>query len=66
MHPLILYRLIDYASLSSAASIEGCAWVQLEVGLKALKARNSTAQGASPGNRNAKEIEPCKGGIDAC
>jgi hypothetical protein len=40
--------------------------VQLEVGLKALKARNSTAQGASPGNRNAKEIKPCKGGIDAC
>jgi hypothetical protein len=37
----------------------------MEVGLKALKARNSTTQGASPGHMNEKEIEPCKGGIDA-
>jgi hypothetical protein len=31
---------------------------------EALKARNSRAQGASPGNTDDNKIEPCKGGTE--
>ena len=40
--------------------------VQLEVGLKALKARNSKAQGVSPGGRMEQGIKPCKGETGSC
>jgi hypothetical protein len=40
--------------------------VQLEVRLKALKARNSKAQGASPGVTMEQWIKPCKGETGRC
>jgi hypothetical protein len=40
--------------------------VPLEVRLKALKARNSKAQGASPGVTMEQWIKPCKGETGRC